>query len=505
MFHLGAVHYNGGAIDGICLMRTTGPLFRLRHVLILGLALAAGAILLSTAGAESITVNGGVRYQTMTGWEGITRGWEIDKVANAYDPSFQANAGVVADKLVNDLGVDRIAMPLSSGWANGVDYWSQFVSHQLTYSQWSSHAHEKTDPNLHQVSEFDFYADTVLVPMRQRLAARGEKLYVNMIFGDYDKTPSAFQFSANPAAYAAFVQFYVDRLKNKYGVVVDAFTIINEPDNTATWGSVQIGNALAAVKSRLDAAGYPDINYIAPSVLAASNAIPYANGMASVAGAMSALKTLSYHRYQPGDYAAIRNYALSRNLQTDMSEYINATVDTLLDDLTLANVSSWQKWALATRNSSNPQAYYYTATLPGSGGATLAYAPSTAALAQFFRYVRLGAVRVDAQSTTMKTVAFVNANGNYVLVVRRTPGSGSGSVAVGGLKAGSYGVRTTNANGVAVRPGRRDGGRHRQRHRDPSRGLHHAVRQDVVGAGGRGSGRIPPRRVGSLFHYRHRG
>jgi hypothetical protein len=424
------------------------PEVSLRHVV--GMAWICLAMFLAScaSSAETINVNASVTYQTMRGWEAITRGWEINKGSNAYDPTWVTYAPIIADRMVNELGANRIAMPLSTGWANPVDYWSQFVNGQLSYTQFQSHAYEATDPNVHQTSEFDFYADTVLVPMKQRLEARGEKLYVNMIFGDFAlSNPAPFSFKANPAAYAAFAQFYVDRLKTKYGVVLDSFSIINEPDNSG-WDGVDIGKALVAVKTRLSAAGYPNLDYMAPSVAAASNTIPYAQQMTMVAGAMPALTTLTYHRYQPGDYNAIYNFAHSQRLETGMSEYFNATMDTLFDDLLLTQVSSWQKWAIANRvgGVNSPQAVYYRIDLSSPGVPVVTYAPNTPPLSLVFRHVRLGAVRVDAQSPTMRTLAFVNTDGTQVLVARRAPGSGSASVAMTGLKPGTYGMRTATAN-----------------------------------------------------------
>jgi hypothetical protein len=58
----------------------------------------------------------------------------------------------------------------------------------------------------------------------------------------------------------------------------------------------------------------------------------------------------------------------------------------------------------------------------------------------------MGAVRVDAQSSTMSTVAFVNTDGSQVLVARRAPGSGSASVTIAGLKPGTYGMRTATVS-----------------------------------------------------------
>ncbi len=416
-------------------------MMHLRNVLLLAVISIAGSFAPAAAAAESISVNAATKYQTMTGWEALARSWEIDKVNNTYDPSWRIHAPAVADRMVNELGINRIAIGINSGWANPVDYWTQFVNHQLTYTEWGALNYNAVDPNSHQFAEFDFYADTVLMPMKAAMAAKGETLYVNMVFGDSDKAAgNTYKFSQNPAAYAGFVQFYVDRLKTKYGIVIDAFSIINEPDRTAGWRGVEIGKALVAVKSRLDAAGYPNINYTAPSVADAPNMLPYLKAIESVPGAMAVLKTLSYHRYTGADYAAIHAFAQTRGKQTAMTEYFPATIDTIFDDLLRGQVSNWQKWSTAGKKGGSLNGYY-VADLSNPAAPVFSFAPNVAHMALVFRYVRLGAIRVDATSATMKTVAFVNPSGTNVVVVKRTAGSGSAPVTITGLKPGTYGVR----------------------------------------------------------------
>jgi len=187
----------------------------------------AGSFAVPAAAAETISVNAAVRYQTMTGWEATARGWEINKAANAYDPSYLQYAPAVAAKMVNELGINRLQLPLKTGWMNPVDYWTQFANGQLSYTQWNSHAYEKIGGAPYQFAEFDFNVETMLLPMRQQLQARGERLYVNMIGTDFN-VPGMngnFHFSQNPAAYAAFVKAYADRLQTKYGVTLDAFEV----------------------------------------------------------------------------------------------------------------------------------------------------------------------------------------------------------------------------------------------------------------------------------------
>ena len=69
---------------------------------------------------------------------------------------------------------------------------------------------------------------------------------------------------------------------------------------------------------------------------------------------------------------------------------------------------------------------------------------ATAFLAPYFRFVRIGAKRVSV-STSAKTwtpVAFVNADGGNVVVIKTTNGAASAEATMSGLAAGRYGVRT---------------------------------------------------------------
>ena len=137
-----------------------------------------------------------------------------------------------------------------------------------------------------------------------------------------------------------------------------------------------------------------------------------------------------------------------------MSEYFNATVNELIADLTVAHVSSWQKWAIADRTGrSNPQAFHYNVDLANPAAPRITWAPNSALLAQFFRYVRMGAVRIGARSpeADVVPVAFVNPDGTQVVVVKtRGRDGGAWTVAIAGLAAGQYGVRTTTYAGTAT-------------------------------------------------------
>ena len=424
------------------------------------LALMLGACLLApvAAVADTVAVDAATRYQTMQGWETHARAFEENKQADAYDPAWQANSPIIVKWMVDEGGVNRIQVPLRSGWINPVDYWSQFAAGTLSYTEWNKHRYEKVRGAI-QFSELDFRIETMVLPMAQALAVRGEKLYVNLGVVDFNTQgylQGTLNLAADPSEYAAFVLACFDRLKTKYGITADALELVNEPENTP-WSGAQLGAALVAAKARLQAAGYTGVNYIGPSASSASHTQAYTDAMLSVAGAAQALTTLSYHRYDSpsaATVAGISAYAQGRGFRTDMSEWINATADTLIEDLTVGNVSSFQKWAIAQKTGvgSSPQSFYVLANLSNPGSPQIGFAPNSAFMSQYFRYVRMGAVRVSAQSSasTRVPVAFVNADGRYVVVVKTKAGTGSQVVTLTGLAPGNYGVRTMSYNEQAV-------------------------------------------------------
>lgn len=60
-------------------------------------------------------------------------------------------------------------------------------------------------------------------------------------------------------------------------------------------------------------------------------------------------------------------------------------------------------------------------------------------LCQYFKYVRSGAVRIEAGSGNddFDPLAFINSNGKYVVIVKANAG---GPFCIKGLPAGTYGI-----------------------------------------------------------------
>jgi hypothetical protein len=126
-------------------------------------------------------------------------------------------------------------------------------------------------------------------------------------------------------------------------------------------------------------------------------------------------------------------------------EYFPGNVDHLIEDLTVANASAWEKYAVAQTNPGSDYAYVL-ADLSNPSSPTFSPTGPTKPLVPFFKYVRLGAVRVGATSDdgAFKPVAFVNGNGSHVVVVKA---NSSGTLNISGIPDATYGVFTATNSG----------------------------------------------------------
>jgi len=410
------------------------------------------------AGAPTtVDIDDSTRFQTIDGWAVYPRYWEDDKIGDRFDRSFEPYTEAVSQVLVNDVGINSVRVEIWSGLENPVDYWLPHYEGDLSYKDYAPVRYEKVNDNDDpysvdtagfQFSKFDHRMEVMILPIKQAVEARGEKLHINVNYVDFSWGGKARQGSLNhaenPEEFAEFVLVFFERLRDKYAIEPDSFEVILEPENTASWRGPQIGRGLIAVARRLEEHGFtPEI--IAPSNTSMKNAISYFDEMIEVEGVEDYLDVFGYHRYgrqTRGLVEGIRQRADAHNLKTAMLERIGAGIDVLLEDLIVGNVSVWQQWAVAGRIKDGDRNSYYVlidtekSEPPYASMNDLSYQ-----LSQVFLFVRRGAVRVDARSDNPdKTcVAFINRDGGRVVIVRaRKAGA---PVTVNGLPEGQYGVR----------------------------------------------------------------
>ncbi len=382
----------------------------------------------------TVQIDTATRYQTM-------EGWEVHAEVGLDLPPFALFRDELFDRVVNEAGINRISLPVRSGVESDQDYWSQRQAGTITNDQWRAvryaTVNDNASPNIinpagFHFSEIDDLVSRIVLPIRDRLTANGEALYVTLEYiaftaqittGSYDHD--------DPAEYAEFILATFQHLQSEFGLVPDGLEIILEPDNVSQWTPAYTGQAIVAVADRLAAAGFtPDI--IAPSTTNMSTALVFYDSWP--AAVRNRVHTVSYHRYSGVSTEALQAIA-GLGKATAMLEWWNMANDyrTLHEDLKVGQVSAWQQGAIG-------------GSLPGlmavynvDNQANVLMSPKTAYFRQYYRYVRRGAVRIGASSTNsaLDPLAFVNVDGRQVVVVKADE---TASFTVGGLEPGTYGI-----------------------------------------------------------------
>ena len=423
----------------------------------------SGPVINPPPSGNLIVVNPATTYQTMTGWQGASQIGQLECNATA----FANYKGALVDRLVNELGINRVTIALQSGMENTVDYFSPYLANpqdNAAYLAWKQHwflpVNDNADPLVADPSKFhwsslDFSIDKVVLPLRQALAARGEKLYVTLTYVDFGNSGTKpFQLMLNSSEYAELVTMAFQHIKSKYGWSPDAFELILEPDNTPYRGA-DIGRAVVAAGDRLKASGFTP-EFLGPSNTAMAGAVSYYDAARQIPRASEYLTTLAYHRYSAVSDDALRQIAQRGerdNVRTMMLEHINSGYEDLWNDVTVGNNSAWMQFALAYCGSTtnpNDGSVYYQINQSDPGNPVVTLTNHAKFFRQMFAYVRGGAVRLAAQSNNAGAVdaaAFRNTNGKFVVVVKTSAGA---TFSVQGLPAGSYGITYTTASAAHV-------------------------------------------------------
>lgn len=384
----------------------------------------------------------------MKGWEAVAQAGQLDS------PAWNNYKNALLDSAVNDLGLNRIRLEIISGSENPTDYFAQWRAGQITFSQYAAKAYEiinddgspnTINPNGFKWSQVDASIDTVVIPLRQLLQARGERLWVNLNYVDFGS--STFEHKNNPAEYAEFVLATYQHMQSKYGFVPDSWEVILEPDTgNAGWSATQVAQAIKAAGDRLTANGFTP-NFTAPSTTDASRAPAYIDQIAATPGAMQYVGEFSYHRYTGvtlPNIQSIADRAVTYNKQAAMLEWVGADYPTLHEDLKIGRNSSWQQFALAGLASWGPDTggAYYVVDDSNVSAPQIIMGSRTKYFRQYFKFIRSGAQRIDATTgnANIDPLAFINTNGKYVVVVKSIAAT---SFNIQGLPAGTYGIKYT--------------------------------------------------------------
>jgi len=396
----------------------------------------------------TITVEPGTTFQTITGWEATA--W----VAEPSDPALPHYRDALYDALVNDIGINRLRLEVRSGVENSQDNWSAHETGTIAYQTWRSRRYATVNDNAdpHTInwerfhfSEMDWAIEHIVNPLRERWQDRQGKLYVNVNYVAFTSQITDGTYLHNdPAEYAEFVLATYLHIQEKYGWVPDAWEVLLEPDNVSQWNGRLLGEAIVAAGQRLEAHGFTPV-FVAPSNTNMGNAVVYFDRMLEVPSVLSYLREFSYHRYggvSQANLQAISARARQHGLNTSMLEWWTNgnTYHTLHEDLKIGNNSAWQQAVVRgffDINDENPQ------------NPSFSINAKTRFTRQYFKFIRAGAVRIGSASRNpvLDPLAFVNADGAYVVVVKAESGD---NFSIGGLAPGTYGITYTTQEAYDV-------------------------------------------------------
>ncbi|MBK9314439.1 MAG: hypothetical protein IPM55_09385 [Acidobacteria bacterium] len=402
----------------------------------------------------TITINPNITYQMMNGWEATDQAGQLE-----FPAIFPKYKDQLFDQTINDLGINRVRLEIFSGAENPVDHFSQYTNGQISRQQWKDSWYQIINDNIDpkvlnpagfQFSQMDATIETVVNPLRSLAFNRGEKLYINLNYVDF--RPSAFEHKDSPEEYGEFMLATFEHIKSKYGWSPDAIEVVLENDN-ADWSGTQIGNAIVAAGNRLRVAGF-NPQFIGPSSTNMNNAISSFDEMIQIPGIFDYLSEFSYHRYGGANGAnteAIGSRALQNGITAAHLELIGATFDDLYQDLTLGRNSAWAQYTIAwpLSDGTDDGGKYYLINDGNPDNPQIVLGQRTRYLRQYFKYVRRGAMRIEAtaDNNNYKPVAFVNADCSQVVVIKADTG---GSFSIQGLPAGTYGIKYSTESQIDI-------------------------------------------------------
>jgi hypothetical protein len=374
---------------------------------------------------QTLTIDRSKVFQTFTAWEGNAN------IAGYGEPWYAGVRDEVARRAA-ELGISQLRLEIRADVDDGAGHYD-----------WTA---------------FDQRVEDVVRPMALALLeARGETLRINVCNVAFGSGADPAHPHRDPATFGRFARAAVERAATHHGLAVEYFEICLEPDNTGGntifKSPARIAESVLAVRSALDAAGFPDVKIIAPSCVNMTTARNWMRTLRDVyPDAFAAVDLFSYHRYSGtalNVVTEIGNITAAGGKQSGQTEYMGGTYTHLYEDLVSGRVSTWQKYGIGG-SSDDPR--YVNSPLfriddADPSNVRVADGVHTPALRQFFAYIRPGAVRVGytAAPNAMAATVWINPGDKIVVTLQRK----GGPFDLVGLAPGSYEVSYV-LNGVNV-------------------------------------------------------
>jgi hypothetical protein len=418
-----------------------------------GLAGVALTLIACAGDGATIVIDPATTHQTIVGWEATAQSGE------SVVPGFPLYAERLFDLAVDSLGINRLRVEVTSGIEYPRDRWSEWRAGAIDDDAWRCVRYatadddgnpETIDWSHFQFSQVDATIERVVLPIKRRLEAKGERLYLNVTYVAFVKQcPNTPYHHLDLREYAEFALAVHLHLRDKYGLVPDGWEMILEPEHT-DWRGRAIGEAMVLTARRLADHGFTP-QFIAPSNTSMAAAVEYFDEMIQVPGVLDLLDEFSYHRYRLTSTAtarAIRERRVRYGVRTAMLEHIGSGHEDLHEDLVVADIAAWQQFALAfttTKPRDDGGGVYFLVDVTDSTRPRLRWGDRTRFLRQYFHYIRAGATRIGAASDGrgFAPAAFINADGRAVVVVNA---ASAGALRIVALPPGEYAVSFTTAD-----------------------------------------------------------
>jgi hypothetical protein len=405
-----------------------------------------------------ISLNSGIKYQTMNGWPAAGIGLDSGADLSQYRDN-------LINKAILEMGLNRISFGIKSGAENDKDYYSLYKNGRIDYPTWRSvrYSTDNDDNNPNTInwqkfhfSELDEAITEFVIPFKQSYEAlNGETPFINFTYiGFIGQNGAGEDFDHNDSEeYAEFILAAFLHMRNTYNLIPDTIELCLEPEwggrgGGTKWNGAVIGKHLLATAEKLEENGFTP-KFIVPSVSFIKNAIPRFDEIVKEIGESNVRKYIEefcYHLYQKASDSRRRKIAeriskygiKSSMLEAALNDGGNGTPDQLHKDLKLANVSAWKQFALGYPSSDNGGAYYYFNKIDY----VLHLSRYARYFPLYFRYVKNGAIRIEANTANdnYNPIAFINPDGGFTVIVRASTG---GKLFIQGLPSGIYGIKYT--------------------------------------------------------------
>ncbi|MCS6953503.1 MAG: hypothetical protein NZM33_11685 [Bryobacteraceae bacterium] len=383
----------------------------------------------------TVTLEPETTFQTILGW-GVSA--PLPEDVTRYLPE------VVLEELLNDavrqFGLNRIRY---------------FPS---TYAEPWEPINDNANPRLINFNAFNlsFHQRKVrnfFAPLKTRVQALGESLdfYLSFSFGPINHLPD--WLLQNPQEYAEHVVALAMLLNDQYGMPPNYVVIQNEPGSGHPTPRFH-ADVIQALGPRLRELGLPTrIQFV--DGIDARTTWHYIQDLQNVTEIWPFVGLLSHHLYGTSDpyRSLIRDFGVARGIPTGQTETMNAGIHTLFDDLILGGVSYWEaSFGLAWWNDQPGRGALYQIPLSGT---SFSRHPDFWCFRQITHYVRRGAVRIEARSSSGQVRSLAFSTGGRATVVLYNTGPEQ-PVHVQNIPRGAYGLSRVTGGGLPVELGVRN-------------------------------------------------